>query len=202
MQTVTIKGQKRQDIDKKATKASRKEGLVPCVLYGGKENLHFTVPALELRDIVYTSQFKLANIEVDGATHQAILKDVQMHPVTDNLLHIDFLELVEGQPFKAQVPVKVFGVSEGVKAGGKLIRRMRSIRIKTTPEHMLENLELSIEGLELGESRRVRDLVAVEGVEIMDAGANPVVTVEVPRAMRSAASQEAAAAPAASAAAE
>ncbi len=189
METVSIQGQKRQDINKAASKAARREGLVPCVLYGGKENVHFTVPSLDLRDIVYTGRFKIASIDINGTPHRAILKDVQMHPVTDNLLHVDFLELVDGQTFKAEVPVRITGESEGVKAGGKLIGRMRKIRIKTTPENMVDSLELNVDGLALGDSRRVRDIVAVDGIEIMDAGANPVVTVEVPRAMRSAASK-------------
>lgn len=189
MDTVVINGVPREGLGKKTARAARKEGQVPCVIYGGGDNVSFTVKPLSVRDLVYTADFKLAEINVDGTSHRCILKDIQFHPVTDNIVHIDFLKLVEGQPIKLEVPVRCEGVSPGVKLGGKLQQNLRKIKIKTTPDKIVDHLTVDISSLELGQAVRVRDINVPEGIEVMNPMANPVAAVEIPRALRSAASK-------------
>jgi len=191
METIKVSGQVREQLGKKSAKATRRDGLVPAVLYGaGDETIHFTVNALALRDLIYTPAFKLAEVEVNGQSYRSIVKDYQFHPVTDELRHIDFLALEDGRTIKVQVPVTFSGTSPGVRGGGKLQVSVRRIKIKTTPEHLVDHLNLDITGLELGQSIRIRDIDPIEGVEIQNPGGQPVATVEVPRALRSAATAE------------
>lgn len=194
MEIVAVKGQVRDELGKKATKAVRNSALVPCVIYGGKEPVHFATDGREVKDLVYTNGFKLAQIEVGGVVYDCIVKDTQFHPVSEKLLHVDFLQLVKGAKLKVEVPVKFRGVSPGVKAGGKLLQNLRRVKIKTTIENLVDVLVLDISKLELGQSIRVRDIDPENGVEIMNAPSIPVATIEIPRALRSAAAAEKAAA--------
>jgi large subunit ribosomal protein L25 len=186
MEYITVKGDTREKLGKKWARAARKEGLIPCVLYGGDEVLHFTTTHSQVKALVYTPAFKVTKLAVNGQTIDCILQDIQFHPVTDAIVHIDFLRLVEGQAIKLQVPVRFVGASPGVKLGGKLQQKLRRIKIKTTPENMVDALELDVSKLEMGHSIRVRDIKELEGIEIMQAPGTPVATVEVPRSMRSA----------------
>jgi len=187
MDIVQINVEARADLGKKAAKAIRKAGKIPAVLYSKKNGVsHFTTTVGDVKSMVYTPDFKLAEISIDGKSRKALLKDIVFHPVTDAIQHIDFLELVEGHPVKAEIPVKFKGVSPGVKSGGKLIRTLRTVKVKTTPEALVDNLFVSIEELELGSAVRVKDIETPEGVEIMVDGAMPVANVEVPRALKSA----------------
>ncbi len=200
MQTVTINGEVRKELGKKATTRARKEGKIPCVLYGKDEVVHFSTEFKDVKSLIYTPDFKLAEVKLGGETYRCILKDVQFHPVNDEILHIDFLKLIAGHPVKVEVPVRFTGTSPGVKAGGKLIRQVRRIKIKTVPEKLVDEMVLDISSLEMGQSIRVRDIQGLEGVEIINSPSIPVALVEVPRAMRSATSakeKEAAAATAA-----
>ena len=190
METIKVSGEVRQDVGKKAAKTYRRQGLVPAVIYGIGGPIHFTVKALDLRDLIYTSDFKLAEVNVDGKSFRAIVKDYQFHPVTDELRHIDFLALEDGRTIKVEVPVTFTGTSPGVRGGGKLQVSVRRIKIKTTPEHLVDNLKLNISELEMGNSIRIRDIDPIEGIEIQNPGGQPVATVEVPRALRSAATAE------------
>lgn len=194
MQSVKVSGEVRENLGKKFSKAVRREGLVPAVLYGAGDPVHFTIKALDVRSLIYTPDFKLAELTVGGKTFKAIVKDCQFHPVTDALRHIDFLALQDGHPIKVQVPVVFEGTSPGVRGGGKLQVAVRRIKIKTTPENLVDKLVLDISELELGSAIRVRDIQPNEGVEIMNPGGQPVASVEVPRALRSAATAEAKAA--------
>lgn len=191
MQVVAISGNPRENLGKKATKADRAAGLIPCVIYGGDEVHHFTTTPNEVKALIYTPDFKLAEIELNGTTYKSIVKEIQFHPVTDAILHIDFLRLVENHPIKVQVPVRFFGTSPGLKVGGKLIQNVRRIKIKTTPENLVDELKLDISNLELGESIRVRDIEVNDNIEIMMPSGTPVGTVEIPRALRSAAAAKA-----------
>ncbi|MBB4080648.1 large subunit ribosomal protein L25 [Lewinella aquimaris] len=190
METITVNGEIRENLGKKSSKETRREGLVPAVLYGKGDPVHFTVKALDLRDLIYTAEFKLADVNVGGESHRAIIKEYQFHPVTDQLRHVDFLALEDGRPIKVEVPVTFTGTSPGVRGGGKLQQSVRRIKIKTTPKHLVDSLTLDISKLELGQSIRVRDLDPMEGVEIQNPGGQPIATVEVPRALRSAATAE------------
>jgi large subunit ribosomal protein L25 len=186
MQVVNINGEVRQGSGKSANKALRKEGKVPAVIYGGKENIHFTTTPKALKTLVYTPDFKLAEVEVDGQKYKTILKDIQFHPVSDEIVHVDFQELVPDHKVNVSVPVRFKGVSPGVKNGGKLIQSMRKVKIKVTPEQIVDELIADISKLELGSAIRVRDLIVGEGIEIMTTSATPLASVEVPRALKSA----------------
>ncbi|NET39195.1 MAG: 50S ribosomal protein L25 [Cyanothece sp. SIO1E1] len=188
MEIVAVKGQARTDVGKKASKAVRKEGRVPCVIYGTQDTLHFSIDPKEVKPLVYTPAFKLAEVELDGGTHKCIVKDIQFHPVSDEIVHIDFLSLTDGHKVKVEVPVGFEGVSPGMKLGGKLQQNLRRVKIKTTPEHLVDQLVLDISHLELGQSVRVRDIAAIDGIEIMSPPGTPIASIEIPRALRSAAS--------------
>ena len=190
MNTVQISATARPDLGKKATQQLRKAGQIPAVLYSKNGVEHFSTDHNQVKHIIFTPEFKLAEIDVNGAKHKAILKDVVFHPVTDAIQHLDFLELVDGHPLKANIPVKTKGVSPGVIGGGKLMRTLRSVKIKTTPEKLIDVLYVDISELELGFAVRVKDLEVPEGVEILVEGATPIANVIVPRAMKSAASEE------------
>ncbi len=194
MQVVNIKGELRTDLGKKGAKATRDNGQIPCVLYGGKEVVHFSTTLNEIRNLIYTPDFKVAQIEVDGKPFRCIVKEKQFHPVNDQIIHLDFLRLEEGHPVKVNVPVRFKGTSPGVKSGGKLIQNVRTVKIKALPENIVDELTVDISSLELGQSIRVRDVNPGEGVEVITAPGVPIATVEIPRALRSA--QQAAAAPA------
>lgn len=194
MQTVAVAGQARESLGKKSTKAVRAAGEVPAVLYGSGDPVHFSVKPLDVRSLIYTPEFKLAELTIGSTTTKAIVKDIQFDPVTDNLIHIDFLALQEGHPIKVSVPVSFEGTSPGVRAGGKLQQAVRHIKIKTTPDKLVDRITMNISELGLGESIRVRDIEAMEGVEVINPAGQPVATVIVPRAMRSAATAAAKAA--------
>lgn len=187
MQVVAVKGSVRENLGKKWAKAARKEGAIPCVLYGGDSVHHFTTTNNEIKSLIYTGDFKLAELTIGNTSAKCFVKDIQFHPVSDKVTHIDFLELVPGQTVNLEVPVRFKGTSPGVKVGGKLVQNLRRIKIKTTPEKMVDQLTLDVSGLELGSSIRVRDIEQVEGVEIMNSPGIPVANVEIPRALRSAA---------------
>ncbi|MEL7220793.1 MAG: 50S ribosomal protein L25, partial [Bacteroidota bacterium] len=151
---------------------------------------HFTTTHKAVKPLIFTPDFKIGQVEVDGKTYRCIVKDVQWHPVTDEIVHIDFLRLIDGHPVKLQIPVTFTGTSPGIRAGGKLQQAVRRVSIKTTPENIVSKLTLDISSLELGQAIRVRDIEAIDGVEIMNPPGMPIATVEVPRALRSAATAE------------
>lgn len=184
MQTVQFTGTARAAVGKKATKAIRNEGGIPCVIYGGADNVHFSTIHKDVKAMIYTPEFKVAEITVDGSTHRCILKEVQFHPVTEVIRHIDFLKLDEGKPVILEVPVRFKGSSPGVKLGGSLQQSLRRVKIKTTPENMVDEVYGDISTLELGHAIRVRDLDLPEGIQLMNAPAIPVASVIVPRALR------------------
>lgn len=187
MNVVAISGEARTDLGKKATKAVRGAGLIPAVLYGGDEVIHFTTVHSDVKPLVFTPEFHVAEIEVDGTKYRCIVKEVQWHPVTDEITHIDFLRLVDGHPIKLEVPVQFTGSAPGVRAGGKLQQTVRRIKIKTVPEKMVNQLTVDISSLELGQSVRVRDIDVIEGIEVLTQPGTPLAIIEIPRALRSAA---------------
>ncbi len=186
METVAINGALKTTRGKKAAKAIRRTGAVPCVIYGGAKEIHFTAQEKVFKNLIFTPDFKLVEITVDNNTYKCILKDAQFHPVKDNIMHLDFLELKANHPVKLEIPIRFKGVSPGVKSGGKLMQKLRRIKIKTTPELIVDHVTFDISHLELGTSVRVKDLEAVEGIDILNAPGIPVASVEVPRALRSA----------------
>lgn len=192
MEAVAVSGQIRTELGKSSTKAVRNEGRIPAILYSKGENIHFSTTHNEVKSMIFTPDFKIANLTIDGKEYRCFVKDIQWHPVTDEIVHIDFLRLIDGHPVKLEIPVRFEGTAPGVRSGGKLQVNMRRVKVKTTPENMVSELMLDISSLELGQSIRVRDITPVEGVEVMTAGATPVAFIEVPRAMRSAKAKAAA----------
>lgn len=186
METVSIEAKPRVDLGKSATKKVRNQGMVPCTIYNKNENIHFYAHPLALRPVIYTPDFKVASIVIDGQEHKCILKDVQFHPVTDTLRHADFLKLAPQTVIKLEVPVRFTGTAEGVKLGGKLVQSLRKVKIKTTPEKMVTELFVDVSHLGLGQSVRIRDIKPIEGVEILNSPSIPIGTIEIPRALRSA----------------
>ena len=131
---------------------------MPCVLYSKEENIQFNTAMVDLKPLVYSPDFKLADISINGKVHRCILKDLQFHPVSDSLIHVDFLKLVQGTKVKIEVPLRLAGNAAGVKSGGKLIQRVRSIKIKVDPDNMVSELTLDVSALDLGQSMRIRDI--------------------------------------------
>ena len=203
MKSITIEGQLRTDSGKKATRQLRSQKMVPGVIYGGSTEINFSAPATAFKDIVYTSEFMLANVNIDGKSYRCILKDLQFHKVTDLLLHVDFLELVENKKVIASLPLHYIGVPAGVKAGGKLVTKMKSIKVKTLPKYLKEHIDVNIEGLELNENIRVQDINA-ENMEVLNSPRIPIASVTMTRQLKQEESAtpkaDAAAAPAAPAA--
>ncbi|MEL6719627.1 MAG: 50S ribosomal protein L25 [Bacteroidota bacterium] len=187
MQTVALSGGPREGLGKKETKKVRQQGLIPCVMYGGNEVRHFTTVVNDVKALIYTPDFKVAEITLDGTSYRCILKEVQYHPVTDDILHIDFLQLIDGTPVKVELPIRFYGDSPGLKVGGKLLQNLRRLKIKTTPENLVDELKVDISSLELGQAVRVKDVDVMDNMEVMVSAATPVAVVEVPRALRSAA---------------
>lgn len=194
MKSVKIEGKSRSEHGKRVTRQLRSEGEVPAVIYGGDQPIHFSAPTMAFRPLVYTPDFQVAEISVDGKTYRAIVKDLQFDVVTDALNHIDFLELVEGRKISATLPLKFVGQPEGVKAGGRLEIKLKSLKVRTEPKHLVEAIEVNIENLQLHGNLRVEDVKA-DNMEIMNSPRIPVASVVTTRALRQA-ETEAAAAPA------
>jgi large subunit ribosomal protein L25 len=180
MKSITIKGTLRREISKKEIKSLRKAGKVICVLYGGQQNIHFSADALQFRNLVYTPEVHLVNLDIDGSQFTAILKDVQFHPIHDYILHVDFQQVVPDKKVTIQVPVKVTGMAEGVKAGGRLIQKMRKLHISALPQHLPDYIEIDSTPLKIGDSIRVGQLTKPE-VQFLDAPNNIVIGVRLTR---------------------
>jgi large subunit ribosomal protein L25 len=196
MKTITIEGQLRTEHGKSATRQLRSQELVPGVIYGGAQEINFSAPAKAFRPLVYTPNFQIAEVSVDGKTYRCILKDLQFHKVSDELIHVDLLELVEDKKVIATVPLKYVGVAAGVKAGGRMVAQMKTLKVKTYPKHLKEQIEVNVEHLEIGDNLRVEE-VKMDNYEILNSPRIPIVSVVTTRALR----QEEATAPAKGAAA-
>jgi large subunit ribosomal protein L25 len=180
MKTVKLSGSPRENVGKKDAKAQRKEGRVPCVLYGGKEQLHFSATEKEFIPIVFTPDVMFVEIELEGKTHLAILQDIQYHPVSDRILHADFLQLDEGKEIKLDIPVHTTGVSKGVLRGGKLIIRLRKLPVKALPGNMPEKITIDITKLNIGQAVKVKDL-NIPNITVLSNPFNAIVTVKTAR---------------------
>ncbi len=170
----------------RALKAIRKNNGVPCVLYGGKEVIHFTVTVDGLRNLVYTPHIYVVDLIIDGKKYNAIMKDIQFHPVKDNILHVDFYEIDEAKPIVMEVPVQLEGLAEGVKAGGKLSLQMRKLKVKALYNVIPERLVVNVSHLGLGKTVKVGEL-SYEGLELLNAKDAVVCAVKLTRAARGAA---------------
>jgi large subunit ribosomal protein L25 len=196
MRRLEITGYKRANLGKSDSKRLRAEGKVPCVLYGGNEQVHFHAPMILFRDLVYTPEAAYVDLNVEGQKYEAILQDIQFHPVSEVILHADFLELHKGKPIKMDIPVKFHGKAPGVIQGGRLMPKLRHVKVKALPDHMPESIDVDISSLELGKSIKVKDVIEKD-FSILNSSRVTIATVSIPRNMRAAEEEEAAAAAAA-----
>ncbi|MHB8207767.1 50S ribosomal protein L25/general stress protein Ctc [Mucilaginibacter sp.] len=190
MKSIAISGSPRENVGKRDAKEQRYQGLVPAVLYGGTTQTHFSVSAADLRAVVYTPVVHFIDLQIAGVTSQAIIKDLQFHPLTEQIIHVDFLLLDDKKPVTIEIPIKLTGSSSGVKAGGKLVQKLRKLRIKALPKDHLDAIEVSIEGLEVGKSVKVAE-ISLPNLTITNAKEDTIVSVTTSRALRQA-EQEAA----------
>jgi len=180
MKQVSLSGSLRENVGKKDTKKQRKEGKVPCVLYGGKEQIHFTVPELGFKKLIFTPEVFLVKLDVNGTEYTVVLQDVQYHPVTDRMLHADFLEVIPGNPLVVGIPVNLEGTSPGVMSGGKMIKKMHKIRVKGLIEEMPDYIVVDISELEIGGSVKIRD-IEIDKLSLLDPANSVIVRVKTAR---------------------
>ncbi|WGH74829.1 50S ribosomal protein L25/general stress protein Ctc [Tenacibaculum tangerinum] len=158
MKSITIKGSQRESVGKKATKALRNAGKVPCVLYGGDKPVHFSADEKAFKPLVYTPDVFTATIELEGATYNAVLQDIQFHPVQDNILHVDFYQLFEDKAVTMDIPVRLIGKSKGVMVGGALRHNLRKLKVKALPANLPDYIEANITELQIGNKLYVTEL--------------------------------------------
>lgn len=194
MKTIVIDAKLREKLGKSSGNAYRRDGFVLGVIYGGAKEIHFVASQKDLKPLVYTPEFMKTEIKIDGNSYSCIVKDLQFHKVTDNLIHIDLLELSKGKKVKAEIPLKLVGNSVGVKEGGRLVFKLKKVKVAATPENLREVIEVDITHLKIGQNIRIEDIKA-EGISILNSPKVPVVGVVVTRALK----QEAAADPKAAA---
>ncbi|MCK5821676.1 MAG: 50S ribosomal protein L25/general stress protein Ctc [Bacteroidales bacterium] len=180
MKTFELKGSIREDLGKKATKKVRNQGMIPCVIYGGEKPVHFTAPINDFRNLIYTPYVYIVNLELDGTVYMALLKDLQFHPTSDAILHIDFLQIFKDKPATVAVPVITTGFSEGVKAGGKLKIEMRRLKVKALPKDLPDELTIDVTDISLGQSLKTREL-KYDNLELLDPAGAVVVSVKLTR---------------------
>ena len=183
MKTITIEGQLRTAFGKSATRLLRSEENVPAVIYGGAKEVNFFAPATAFKNLVYTPQFMVAEIKVDGQTYRCVMKDLQFDKVSDKLIHVDFLELVDDKKVTVTLPLKFVGTPAGVKAGGKLVVKIKSLKVKLLPKDLQENIELDISNLELNGNIRVEDVIA-PNMEKMNSLRIPIASVTMTRQLK------------------
>ncbi len=183
MKTITIEGQLRTEYGKKATRQLRSQGLVPGVIYGGAAEINFSAPVTAFKPIVYTPEFNLTEIVIDGTSYRTILKDLQFDKVSDELNHVDFLELVEDKHVVATLPVKYTGSAAGVKAGGRLITKLKTLKVKSLPKDLRENIEVDVTDLELNGNIRVQDVKA-GNMEILNSPRIPMASIVLTRQLK------------------
>ena len=196
MKEINVTGQKRTDLGKKASKSLRKEGLIPCNLYGIAEQdgkpvaMSFAVPMTELRKVIYTPHIYVINLVIDGESHTAILKEIQFHPVTDAVLHVDFLEVNDQKPITIGIPVKLTGLAQGVRDGGRMNLSIRKIDVTAPYQQIPEHLDIDVTALKIGKSIKVGEL-SFEGLEIATGKDVIVCSLKMTRAAMSAAAASA-----------
>ncbi|MEQ9467250.1 MAG: 50S ribosomal protein L25/general stress protein Ctc [Ekhidna sp.] len=185
MKTVEIIGYKRANLGKTEAKRLREEGMVPCVVYGGDHQIHFYAPMILFRDLVYTDEAHFAMLTIEGEPEpfEAIIQDVQFHPVSEIIMHADFLQLFRGTPIKMNIPVHPVGNAPGLQQGGKLIRKVKYLQVKALPKNMPEYIEVDVSGLGLGKSIKVGELQTGD-YEILNSPLVTLAGIEVPRALK------------------
>lgn len=180
MKTVSLSGSSRESVGKKDARGLRERGQVPCVLYGGEKQYHFSVDLVELGKFVYTPDVFTFDIDIDGERHEAILKDLQFHPVSDRIIHADFLEIIEGKEVKLDIPVSLVGNSIGVRNGGRLAQNFRRISVRGLPKYFPDNIEVDISPVRIGQAIRISD-IDLPNVTLLHDPSSIVVAVKTAR---------------------
>ena len=180
MKSVSISGSPRANVGKKDATALRNAKQVPCVLYGGKEQIHFAVLSADFKNLIYTPDVNVVDLDIAGKKYNAILQEAQFHKIHEQLLHVDFLEIMPGKPVTMNIPVKTTGTSPGVRAGGKLVKKLKTLKAKGLVEKMPDTINIAIDAMEIGHSVRVEDIV-IEGLTFLNASNITVVGVETTR---------------------
>lgn len=199
MKTIEIIGYRRANLGKTDAQKTRQEGNVPCVLYGGNEQVHFYSPVILFRDLIYTNEAHFVHLNIEGEECQAILQEVQFHPVSEIILHIDFLRISEDRKIKMDIPVRLVGQSPGVSKGGALVRKRATLKVFAFPKDMPDHVDVDCSELDFHHSVKVANM-KVENLEFLDPKQSSIAVVEVPRAAKLAEETAAAATPAAGAA--
>jgi len=186
MKTFDLKGTLRKELGKKATKQVRKDESIPCVLYGSGEPVHFVANEKEYGEVVYTPSTFQINLDIDGTVCPAIMKDIQFHPVSDKILHIDFIRIADGKPVIVTIPVRLEGFAKGVQQGGKLKMEMRRVKVSGMISTLPDELLLDVTNIEVGQSIKVRDLTFTD-FQILDPKNAVIASVKTTRAAKGAA---------------
>lgn len=192
MKVVSLSGSPRENVGKKDAKALRSAGLVPCVLYGSGEQVHFSAEAVQVEKLIYTPEVYKVDLDINGRKSQAIIQEVQQNPLTDDIIHVDFLELNENKPVKVSLPVRIKGIAPGVTSGGKLQQVFRKLKLAGLPKDMPADITLDITKLEIGDAIRVKH-VEIPGVQILDPANAVVVSVKMARGAKKKSAEEEAA---------
>lgn len=180
MKTLTLSGSPRKTIGRTNAHALRREGKVPCILYGGKDIVHFEAIEKDFKHLVYTPDIHMIKLDVGGKQVDAIMQAIQFHPVTDKIMHVDFLEVIADKPVIMDIPVKIIGTSVGVKEGGKLLKKLSRIRVKALISKIPGTIDLNVEPMKIGDYIRIKDL-KYEGVTFLHEQSVTIVAVKVTR---------------------
>lgn len=185
MKSVTLSGSLRTNVGKVNAKAVREKGNVPCVIYGGKEQIHFEADIRAFKPVIFTPNAHIVEIDLGGKVYKTVLQEAQYHKINDKLIHADFLEIVDGKPVTANIPVVIVGQSEGVKKGGKLVLKMRKLKARGIADKLPDAIEIDITKLDIGDSVAVGD-ITVDGATLLNAKNVSVVSVTTTRAVAAA----------------
>ncbi len=186
MKSITIEGTVRTNSGKKEAFEVRRQGNIPCSLYGGSDNVNFFAPVAAFKDLVYTPEFYTAQINVDGKQYNCVMQDIQFDPISDDVLHIDFREMHPEKKIVLELPVNLEGTAPGVKEGGRIFLRMKKMKVKLYPKDLVEHITVKVDHLDLGKSVRVSEL-NIPGIEFLNAPNIPIVSVLIPRVEKEAA---------------
>ncbi len=185
MKSISIKATKREVVGKKDAKRLRSEELVPGVLYGGEEPIHFYASEKEFKPLIYTPNVYVVDLDIDGTVYTSIIQDSQFHPVEEKLMHVDFLRTSEDKPVKIEIPIKIAGFAKGIRKGGKMKQNLRTLKVKALVKNLPDTIEINVEDLDLGQSIKVASLQR-ENLEFLNPKATPIVAIMATRAARAA----------------
>ena len=189
MKSVSISGSLRENVGKKDARAQRSQGMIPCVIYGGKDQKMFVVDERQFKDLLYTPEVKYAEVNINGDVRKAIVQETQFHAITDKLMHVDFLEVVDGKPITIEIPLKISGTSPGVLKGGMLKKRVRKLKVRGLLENIPEEIVSDISNLEINDMTKIGD-VHIDNLEIVDNPNKVIIQVIPTRGSAAAATEE------------